>query len=350
MLRGLLKYGAVAAKTAAIRSKRLSQEDYNILSHMSSVPEVASYLKNNTCYSDILKNVNERELHRADLELILYKYCENIVSKLYAYVTGDEKKFLDIYFLRQEIKIMKDILIRIMAGMPYMDSHTENELFNRKYNINVEKLAQSNNITEFIEVLRGTEYERILEPILNIKEHHNLFSVIMTLDTYYFKKLWQLKDKYLKNKDKKLITHTLGSEIDILNIMCIYRSKRYYSIPNELIYSYLLPIYYRIGKNTIAKMVEDPNPDEMLKIAEKTPYRNVFNRKEIDNVDINSERFVDKIHYDVIKKHPWSISNVIAQIHLIETEVRNIINIIEGVRYKVPAESIKNMINYQITW
>ena len=62
---------AVLAKTLAKYGKRLTDKDYASLLSCKSVSEVVTYLKNNTSYKEILKKVNEREVHRGRLELIL---------------------------------------------------------------------------------------------------------------------------------------------------------------------------------------------------------------------------------------------------------------------------------------
>ena len=51
------------------------------------------------------------------------------------------------------------------------------------------------------------------------------FDYEMQLDIHYYKEVWKLKDKLLNGDTLKAFTECIGTEIDLLNIMWIYRSK-----------------------------------------------------------------------------------------------------------------------------
>ena len=51
---------AMTTKTKAIYAKRLKDTDYNNLVQKRSVPEIASYLKNETYFRDSLDGINEK--------------------------------------------------------------------------------------------------------------------------------------------------------------------------------------------------------------------------------------------------------------------------------------------------
>lgn len=346
MLASLLKYGGIYAKTAAIRSKRLLNEDYEKLIHMTSVYDIATYLKNNTYYSEVLKNDSDRSLHRADLEAILYSYYENVVQKIYGFVTGDSRKFLKVYFYRQEIEIMKDVLRSIVAKNTYNKALPVNELFFKNIKVDIKKLAQCNSVMEFLEALKGTEYERQLEPLTKIKGRQNIFDVETSLDRFYFDKTWQLKDKFLTKSDNKLLTPLLGYEIDIQNILWIYRCKEYYKVDKEHIYTYLIPRNFKLKRDLVKRMVEADDPQDVIKVLDGTPYAYIFQTKGDQTIEDNSDELILRLHKKLLRKNPYSILTPISEIYFIDMEVKNIINIIEGVRYNVSADYIRDLIVY----
>ena len=63
--------GAIPAKARAKYGRRLTSEDYNNLIHCKTVAEVANYLKSNTYYNDVLSQLNEHNIHRGQVELLL---------------------------------------------------------------------------------------------------------------------------------------------------------------------------------------------------------------------------------------------------------------------------------------
>src|SRR5665647_568246 len=186
MLSKLLKYSGLAVKTRAMSANHLTKIDYDQLCSMPNVTDVAVYLKNNTAYSEVFTDLNERSLHRGDIEALLTKHFRTIVEKLYKFVNGKNKEFLKYVFLRYEIESMKIILRCIKAGEPARNYVETNDFFNNHLSIDLNKLAQAKSITDFIEDLRGTQYQAVLSPILSIKERQDMFSIEMTLDMYYF--------------------------------------------------------------------------------------------------------------------------------------------------------------------
>lgn len=344
MLSQLIKYSGIAVKTRAMSANHLTKIDYDQLCNMPNVTEVAVYLKNNTAYSEVFTDLNERSLHRGDIETLLTKHFRTIVEKLYKFVNGKDKEFLKYVFLRYEIESMKIILRRIKAGQPAISYEGTNDFFNSHLSIDLNKLAQSKSITEFIEDLRGTQYQAVLSPILNTKERQDMFSIEMTLDMYYFKRVYESINKELKGTDKKLVYHSLGSETDVLNLMLIYRSKRYYNVPKEIIYTYLTPYNYKIEKNLLSEMVEAQSLEEMVSIARKTPYSCLFDDLENRFIEQNYVEFIYNLNKTMLKEHPYSIASMLVYIHFTETEIRTIINIIEGIRYGLSSDEIKSLI------
>ena len=62
---------AVLTKARSKFGKRLTEKDYSNLLACQNVTEVMSYLKSNTHYSAALRDINEREVHRGRLEVLL---------------------------------------------------------------------------------------------------------------------------------------------------------------------------------------------------------------------------------------------------------------------------------------
>jgi len=67
------KYSHLSTKIRAMKGKMLTKDDYEQLLLRNSVLEVAIYLKNNTYYNDFLQELNESNVHRGQVEMLLYK-------------------------------------------------------------------------------------------------------------------------------------------------------------------------------------------------------------------------------------------------------------------------------------
>ena len=67
----LLKYSGIVTKLRAMEANLLKPENFEEIANLHSVPEVVTYLKENSSYTFILKDLDESRLHRGDIEKIL---------------------------------------------------------------------------------------------------------------------------------------------------------------------------------------------------------------------------------------------------------------------------------------
>lgn len=338
MIFSLYKNAGIAAKTAAMKQKHLSKEQYSELVKMPSVAEVCSYLKENTIYGEVFGGVNERQLHRDQIEELLSKYLQDEFKKIYNFVTGDYRRFLEFLFTRYEIEQLKSVLRLIDSG-EQVDITFKEGFFAKKSRIDIFMLYQCKTHKEVAEVVLNTPYHSILESYINRKT--SIFQLEMALDAFYFKEAWSIKDKILKGEDKKIISDSLGREIDMLNLMWVYRCKRYYSLNSELIYTHIIPIHYKLSKDKLVELVESQSVEGFLSEAKKTAYASLFYKIDVQSVEHNYAYLVLNQLKMQRRKHPFSIASMVSYIHLMEIEIKNITSILEAIRYKIkPSESI----------
>ena len=79
----ILAYSGIVTKIRAMEAKLLSPKQFEEISAMKSVPEVAAYLMEKSSYGEILDGMPPEMLHRGNIEklllLSLYKdYTKNL--------------------------------------------------------------------------------------------------------------------------------------------------------------------------------------------------------------------------------------------------------------------------------
>ena len=140
----------------------------------------------------------------------------------------------------------------------------------------MEKLAKSKSVREFLENLSGSRYEMQIRPHLTMEEHQNIFSVESALDMYYYTQIRKLTDELTNKADKNVIARAVGAEIDALNLMWIYRLKKYFGTNKDLTYAFLIPNKFRLKKSEIIEFVQTETVADFLALAAKTPYGGLF--------------------------------------------------------------------------
>ncbi|ANX02293.1 ATP synthase subunit C [Thermoclostridium stercorarium subsp. leptospartum DSM 9219] len=337
-------YDVLMAKTRAMYGKLLKREDYNELLKQKSVGDVVYYLKHNTYYGNILTDVNEGEIHRGQFEKILRKSLMNDYDKLFCFTHGKIRDFLKVIYLRHEIDSLKRLL-RVLETKGTTSTAEESLIFLKNYDpLHIAKLATVQNIRELINELKGTPYYDVLRPFLNEKDGDNLFMIEMSLDLYYVNMVFSKKKTLLSGLDAETVTRSLGTEIDILNLLWIYRGRIIYNMDRSIVLSYLIPHRYRLPMDLIYELVDATDKDAFMQITAQSRYSELFLSEDSRFYDLKFSEYMYDFHRRMLRNYGFSIASAISYLYLKEYEISNIVSIIEGIRYGMPVETIRSFI------
>lgn len=339
MIGGLIKYSAIAAKIKSMEGKMLSFADYDALTHKHSVAEVAAYLKDKAEYHDLLREVNESTVHRDELELFLRASLIADFAKLYRFAHADVRQFLNSFFVNFEINVLKQIARSINTGQVF--SERLNAFVQEHVSYPVQRLSGANSLPALIQALSGSRFEKPLQHLLKSRETVTIFDFEMTLDIYNYQLLSASVQKSLKGAEKKHMLELIGSEADMLNLMWIYRSRTKLELPPELVYSYIIPIYYHVRQADILKMANAKSPEDLLELLRKTRYGALFTGGDLETEYL---RFFQTLCMRMLRSDPYSLASIQCYMWLKEIEFRNIISIIESIRYGLEPEEMQEFL------
>lgn len=338
MFKELNSYAGLFAKVQVMKRGLLKAEDYDNLISKSSVYEIASYLNNNTGYSSVLNKVNISDVHRGQLERLLRKSREESFVKLTNFISGNDKRFINLYVMQSETRLIKSALRRI-AGKDIVKVNTDASLNHEgKYSFDAEKLMKAENIRAFKEAIADAPFYDLIEPFLT--ENPDAFKIEMLLDEYFFKTQWKAIGKLIGKADKVTVERAFGSNIDMINIMWILRAKKYLNLSNELIIAHIIPVHYRLKKDKIFEMIYAPDGETAQKILQDTAYKHITFESEFPMENIQRETMV-RILKSLARSHPFSILSVVCYIYMKDIEISNIIAVVESIRYNVNKDEIK---------
>ncbi|HHW31401.1 MAG TPA: V-type ATPase subunit [Clostridiaceae bacterium] len=338
----LLNYISTNTKARVLYGRLLSMEDYNNLLEKRTVREVAAYLKKHTYCKEIFGQVNENNIHRSELEVLLKVSLYDDFAKLLKHLRGNAKKYLQAAFLRHEIEDLKVLLRRVSVQKSGSNPDYLLSFLNDLSSLDYYKLAGSKDITEFIYNLRDTQYYRALRTFADNKERQNLFDMEKALDLHYYSNIMDLKNKLLGSSDNKAVTRIYGTEIDIMNLMLIYRCKKLFNLPKELTLNRIVPYWCYLSRKKLVELAECRDVQEFRESVSNTRYSFIFKVEKEQLWEINAKTYLYNFYRRILKRGKFSMGSIIAYIHLKEFDISNIITIIEGVRYQLPPEEIKS--------
>lgn len=337
----LLKYSGIVTKLRAMEAKLLKPENFEEIANLHSVPEVVTYLKENSSYTFILEDLDESRLHRGDIEKILIGQLYYDYAKIYRFCGLEQRKFLMLYVKRYETDLINYCLrIVINHYAEPFDLNYKKDFFDKYTQISIDKLITSRTTDELIENLKGTEY---YEPLKKLKDSPSvtLFDYDLALNQYYFSTMWKKRKKILKKKELELYTRDCGSKIDLLNVQWIYRAKKYYNMNPADIYSLLVPIHYKISTDLIKEIVEAPGLDELEAALNKTSYARHY--------DFNQQLTIEQMYTECLyhlykmdrRQNPYSIAAINTYLFMKEEELKRLTTAIECIRYSLtPGETL----------
>lgn len=336
-------YEAVSAKVRVMFGRRIMAEDYRNLLQKKSVPDIASYLASHPAYREVMSGVNERFIRRSQLETLLRRHLLMETLRIFKQIEAKNRAFFEVVVAEREIEQILRIIMAVRIGktegiifnVPQYMSHISKVRFDR--------LPTAKSMRDIVEALRGTPYAQVLEPFAADAQIVPI-AVERALMTYYYSLFYDSIEKTVGGDTRKALLKFVDSQIDVINITRIMRLKKHFDVPAEKIPDYLLPFSGGIKKEKLDAMIKSEDIREVYDIIGSTRYRSLFSRHRIQNLDDYYLALSYDIALHAIRMQP-SILVPIAYLFIKEIEVKNLIRIIEGVRYQVsPALIRKNLV------
>ena len=339
----LTSYSGMTTKIRAMKTRLLTPEQYEEITHLKSVPELISYLQNFPAYSGVLADIDPALAHRGEIEHRMNFSTYRDFSKIYHFAGTAQKKYLEFYFARYEMAFIKACLRNILASREDINPVLSSIHFKRHSRINEDKLTAATTIDEFIEGLSGSVYEK---PLLKVHEFENptLFDYEMTLDLSFFTYVWEHQDLYIPKGEFDLFEECFGTQMDLLNLLWIYRCKNYYNLSHSQIYSFLIPVYYKLDSTSVKNIVEADTNAHYFDLLEHSYYGKTYHIDVSQSLESQFGGILNTIYLKAFKDSPYSIAGINAYFHLKNLEIAKVVTAMECIRYGYKPEMIAQYI------
>ena len=342
------QYSALAGKTRAMYGHILREADYRALMRCDSVTAIADFLKQNTHYAPDLEACDPLTIHRGRLEKLLRRGLMRDYEKLAVFSRGGLRGFARTVYKKHEIESLKLLFRAFVAGNVPPETLEESLLFLSRYDrLNIPKLALSKNAAEFVGNLQGTEYYRHLRAYLPDSGAFPLFQIEMALVSYYYNASCRSLGHVFSGEDEEITGPLYGSEIDLFNIMTVYRCKVFYGMDRDLIKSYWVDNRYRIPAEMRTKLLEAPDRETLLSLIAETPYAELFKSGDERFFDTDIQDWLYRKHFRMFQQKVFTVACMLSYLRIRETELHNLVSLIECVRYRLPEEQL---VRYLAGW
>lgn len=328
-----VKYPNLNSKIKGMYAKRITKNDLEDLIKQNNLKNAILLLKTKC---DIFKNADEN-IDRLEIESLLEKDQINDILKIQKLLDNKDKEIFEMFLLQYEIKCVKSIFRKLFSDDKTDDIIVQNvKMWTNALFSDIRGIETVQNFYEFFGAIKRMKYNKILKKYQE-QENINVFEVENEIDKLYFETLYDT----VKNEvnSKKII----GSEIDLLNVLWIFRIKKYYNFESEKINQILIKRYYKLKPNIIQKIIQTNSFGEIKEIMSKTIYKSAF--IEESSLEENIDKYLYEVNKKIFRNDITSIAYILAYVNMIEYENNDIINTIEGIRYNMDkAEILKRLV------
>ena len=336
---------AVSAKARSKYGRFLSDRDYENLLACQSVPEVMVYLKSHTHFAAALDDVNERDVHRGRLEILLRQYEFGEIDSLCRYDSGISAGFSSYVVEKAETEQIIRYLILLNSNAPEKFIFQYSAFLSKHTELDFNKVANARDYNEFLTALERTSYYEILKDFRPDEKGRLPVSQIENrLYTRISKRLLELINKKTKGDERRELTEIFRKLNDYSMVSRIIRMKGYYQLSPEVIKENMQPEYGTISPKLIEQMCEAESTEEVFQILHTTRYGKLF-----DRLGYTGEGDIGpKVEYSIAKRYLHFSDNpsvvMVAFMLLSDTELENVISLIEGIRYQVDPKVIQSLL------
>lgn len=328
-----VKYPALNAKMKCMYSNNLSREEFEELLRQSNLKEAISFIKSKFPF---LENLNEK-MHRKELEQELNNLFIYDILKIFKYLNKNEIEILMQFLSKYELNCVKNVFRNVTTNRDSREYLKNIDNWTTKMFKNIDGINGITEETAFLELIKSEDYYKVFAEYEEIIENAPLEEIEVKLDKFYFEKIYKLAKKYNKN-----LLYLIGTEIDLLNVIWIYRSKKYFKYSENEIKEILIPINYKLSKKNIDDLINSEDFIDMKAVLNETKYRKVFSDE--NRIEYDKNKYLYDINIKLFKTKLFDICTVFCNINLLDIEIKNIINIVEGIRYKLDKSEIQKKI------
>ncbi len=340
-----LSSNAVLAKSRAMYGTRLKSKQYQALLQCRTINEAGTYLKTQTVYADVLKNYSPTSANRHYLEHALGQKLFQRYASLCKYEMTVGRQFYSYFIVKGDIDYINHTLRVLYAKHPEDYQFKLPDFFISHSKLKIQQLRNATTFEDILHILQGTEYRGLLDPFVPFPgETIDFTGLEAALYQYLFDFLHAIAEEHFSGNRQKELLSLLGLNIDMKNIVSIYRLKKFDAISPDQIRTLLLPHGLRIKGKTLDKLLSFASAEDVLQWMGNSEYKKFFLKYQSYSMDEIAQQalYNASLHHFRFSSNPSVV--LMSYVLLFENEISNITHIIEGIRYSVPPEEIEKLL------
>ena len=315
-----------SARVRARKGRLFDEKQISEIVETNNVEEVENYLKGVPDYADVL---DEYPLDKAlDVERAnTYDFIARLAPK-------EVKDPFVIMSKKADIDNIKSLLTAKEVGLNGDETRELLIPCGSLYE-HLESLVDSDNVSDIVTSLDGTEYAAALEDALPQYESTNMILPLESaLDKYYLGKLLHSSD-VPADENRQIMYAYVGTQVDVANLKLIIRAKQD-GLDYDAIAPYILEEGYQLREWKLKDLMESPDVTNVVSGLEGTKYAEaltdampVYNETGSVAVfekalDVYASNYAKSLSSKKPLKKPLGVGPIIGYLSQKENEIKNL--------------------------
>ena len=327
-------YEALATKVKAMYGKRLRYADYVRLARMASVSEIYADLRQHPVWGPAVARLDETgKFGRARLEASLREQVREEYMRLAAFIPREDQALMDFPIIRSELDGILFTLTRLQAGrIKEVEPLPTRFILHSK--TDAKALPLCTDYDGLLDAARNSIYYDALVSLRPAEGGLPNYTVAESmLVSVYYSHMFKLMAKRYTGDARKTLQSDLGVQIDLLNITHILRLKRFFPQEDNFL-TILFPFYHKLKRDQVRAMCAADGVDGVLALVAETPYARVFQGVELSDLDQRYREMLFRMSRRHLMLGKPSIYSAVAFLNLRELELKELVTVIETVKYQ----------------
>lgn len=344
------KYQATAAAVRTAYGHRLRASDFRDLMNLHSVSEIVAYLKDTDAYGELLQGLEPAYTHRGYLEMLLkrnvFTQCLHFCTLEHLQKTPFFRFFIYDYEIRELMK-----KIQLMPNGPEAYIAAMDAWLAPYLSFSQDALARAGTAEEIIAAAAQTPYAAVLKKLLKNGDLTAQYTQCeIALRVCCLERILEEAEKTVRGDDLEELKKLIGEQVDLINLINAYRLKAVFHADGETLRNMMLPIAGRLPKRVCEELYEAPDIEAFSEVLRTTRYGRLMNGLHLPDApeSVRLEHAFQTLRQKSARKALHFATHAAVSLYavhvLYQIEVRNLITVIEGVRYEKPVSYIESLL------
>ena len=334
-------YIAIAAKVKGLYGKRLKSLDYDAVMQMQTVPQIAQYLRSHAGYAEQLLPLDSLDISRGMLESTISQVSFVDFEKLNFFLSSKDRKLFLMLVLQMEMLQILFYVRRLKAGYFEKSPLTYPSKVQGKIHLELSRLMTARTAEALCAAAAGSVFSSILRRFLLEQPEGFTFTALeLAMQSLYYTLLYRRIERGYVGKLKKSLKEAFGRQLDLTNIARIVRLRLYFSDQPDALFGHMIPMTYKVKPDFLRSLMTATDDAAVRALLLSSPYKSLYETYDFDMIEQYSREAQHDFYKQVLQSAQPSVLHVLAYFRFKETEVKNLINLVECVKYNIPKEQM----------